>query len=407
MFENYKIITVTHQHLNVEDIAQFTILREDLSTNEDKLACLGEVLGTKELMYLNTCNRVTFIFHGSQLIDDEFLIHFFKLINPNISTQNISSISKYVQVFEGQEAAEHLFQVAASMESLVIGEREIFRQLREAYQTSLDLGYVGDHMRILEKFMVTTAKKVYAKTAIGENPVSVVSLAIKKFIASKPKPNSKILLIGAGETNTLVGKFLAKYNFQDVSIFNRSLDNAAQLTEILKAQAYHLSDLANHTSGFDAIFICTASTKPIIDINLYRSLIQRDDSLKTIVDLSVPHNVDQNVIEQYKIDYIDIESLRILAEQNLNLRKAELTKAKSIVDIAVVEFTIACQNRKIEKMLRFIPKEIEVLKSHALDTVYKNKIEQLDPTSQALIKEMMNYMAKKCVAVPMRLAKNQ
>jgi len=407
MLNRFKIITITHQHLNVEDIAQFAMHRSDLSNYDDKLHFLSELLSTKELVYLNTCNRVSYIFYGDQALDKNFLIDFFSKINPEISKLKLESILKYVQCLEDTEAIDHLFKVAASMESMVVGEREIFRQLRDAFNESQKHGYIGDHLRLLERHFVTTAKEVYANTAIGQNPVSIVSLAIQKFLENIDDRDSKILLIGAGETNSLVGKFLSKYQFRNITIFNRSLDNAQALRTMLNADAFHLTELEHFTEGFDAIFICTAASKPIINSDIYRSLVQRDDSKKIIVDLSVPHNVEHNVIEQNDITYIDIEQLRALAEHNLNLRKGELEKAKVITNKCLAEFSTSIQHRQIEKMLTFIPKEIEQVKVHALENVYKDKIDALDPEAKTLIKEMMDYMAKKSVAIPMKLAKNK
>jgi len=407
MLDQFKIITITHQHLNVEDIAQFAIHRADLPNIKDKLHFLSELLSTKEIVYLNTCNRVSYIFHGEQKLDKAFLIDFFSKINPDISQLKLESVLKYVQCLEDKEAVDHLFKVAASMESMVVGEREIFRQLREAFNASKAHGFIDDQLRLLERHFVTTAKAVYAKTGIGKNPVSIVSLAMKKFLEFVDDRESKILLIGAGETNSLVGKFLAKYQFKNVTIFNRSLDNAQTLRTMLGAEAFHLTELKNHVDGFDAIFICTAAAKPIIDSDIYRSLLQRDTNKKIIVDLSVPHNVEHQVIEQNDIEYIDIEQLRALAEHNLNLRKGELEKAKVITNKCLADFSTSFQHRQIEKMLTFIPKEIEQVKQHALENVYKQKIEALDPDAQVLIKEMMDYMAKKSVAIPMKLSKTK
>ena len=405
MIQHFKIITVTHQHLNVEDIAQFAIHSDELSSNEDKLDFLSQLLSTKEIVYLNTCNRVSYIFHGDIALNKDFLVSFFTQINPKMSEQKLAGILKYIQCLEGQSAIDHLFKVASSMESMVVGEREIFRQLRESFNVSNKLGYIGDHIRLLERHFVTTAKEVYANTAIGENPVSIVSLAMNKFLERIEDREARILLIGAGETNTLVGKFLSKYQFTNITIFNRSLDNASNLRQFLGAEAYHLSELKEYNKGFDAIFICTASSKPIINNDIYRSLLQRDEGEKTIVDLSVPHNVEHNVMLENKTHYIDIEQLRVLAEHNLNLRKGELSKAKKITDKCLNEFSTAVQNRQIERMLTFIPKEIQQVKKHALENVFKQKIETLDPEAKLLINEMMDYMAKKSVAIPMKLAK--
>ena len=132
---------------------------------------------------------------------------------------------------------------------------------------------------------------------------------------------------------------------------------------------------------------------------------RRDQSEKVIVDLSVPHNVDDDVLESYNINYIDIETLRNLAETNMNLRRTELTKAQSYVQDKLQAFNKAIIDRQIEKMLQFLPSQIQDIKKQAVDEVYRHRLDQLDPQSKALVIEMMDYMAKKCVAAPMKLAR--
>jgi len=405
MINHFKILTVTHQNLNVEDISRFTVDRSDWDTNEKVYQGLSQLLEAQELVYISTCNRVTYLFHSETNWSSTDLGSFFSAINPRFDLQNAQEAAKYVQYFEGSEAIEHLFRVSASMESLVIGEREIFRQIRQSFQTSQNLGFINDNFRLLDKHMVSCAKQVYAQTGIGENPVSVVSLAIQKFKELDLDLDSKILIVGAGETNTLAAKFLKKYGYTNAVIFNRSLDNAVDLQNLLDAPAYHLSELAQYDKGFDAIFICTASTKPLIDSKLYQHLIGRDQSEKVIVDLSVPHNVDDDVLESYNINYIDIETLRNLAETNMNLRRTELTKAQSYVQDKLQAFNKAIIDRQIEKMLQFLPSQIQDIKKQAVDEVYRHRLDQLDPQSKALVIEMMDYMAKKCVAAPMKLAR--
>ena len=129
------------------------------------------------------------------------------------------------------------------MDSLVIGEREIFRQFRVAYEKCQAGGLTSDYLRILEKATVTTAKEVYHSTKIGEKALSIVSLAINALLKNQVSRDSRILLVGAGETNSLVGKFLKKYQFRNIKIYNRSLHNAAELSNELNAESYHIQDL--------------------------------------------------------------------------------------------------------------------------------------------------------------------
>lgn len=406
LLNNYKVITVTHHSLNISDLGSFYITPHADESREDAIRRLKSTFGIAEWLYLETCNRVCFIFYADIQIDADFLRKFFQAVNPALHQEIINKIQKFVSHYEGEQAIKHVFELAASMDSLIVGEREIFRQFRKAYNYSVDNGFSGDRLRLLEKATVATAKEVYSKTKIGEKALSVVSLAIQALLKKDVQPDDKILLVGSGETNTLVGKFLVKHQFSNVAIYNRSIDNASELSSMLNAPSYHLREL-DECGKFDIIIICTAANQAIIDTSLYQKMIGNDNTQKVIIDLSVPRNVSEEVVDQFDIDYVDIESLRQLSEQNLHFRKLELEKARPIIFKNISEFQTLFQQRQLEKVLSKVPNEIEAIKERALEKVYKQRIEALDDSSQSLVREMMEYMAKKCVSVPMKITREE
>lgn len=405
MIDNFHIITLTHQTINVDQIGHFVVKHQTKEELKDKLVSIKEQFGIEELVYLATCNRVSYIFYREEELQEEFIEAFFLHINVDLESSQHQAISKFVRQYSGMSAINHLFELSSSIDSLVVGEREIFRQYREAYRQSVEWGIAGDHLRVLDKSAVATAKEVYAKTKIGEKPLSIVSLAIKRMLELNANANQRVLLIGAGETNRLVGKFLLKYGFSDITIFNRSLDNAQELSQTLGAQAYHISELAHYDKGFDILVICTGSTEPIISEQIYSQLIHRDTAKKIVIDLSVPHNVDTRVQRAFDMHYINIEQLRSLAEQNLEHRKQEIGAAKKIIKGKLFEFQKVYQQRQIEKAFRQIPEEMKAVKERAVNGVYAKKLDELDADTKALILEMMDYMEKKCVSIPMKVAK--
>ncbi len=402
---NLQIITITHQNLSVEELKHFVIQPSESNPVHTTLSRLKDLFDIDEILYLNTCNRISFVVVRDQAIDEHWVQRFFSQINPSLPQEILDRLHKYVDTFTGLKAIKHLYQVASSVDSLVVGEREIFRQFREAYRYAVQYQLCGDYLRLVEQATVNTAKYIYTHTKIGERPVSVASLTFKKMLDSEVNPESKVLLIGAGETNRNVARFMKKQGFSDVTVFNRSLNNASNVAELLKAPAYHLSDLADYKSGFDCIIVCTASTKPIVDIEIYKGLLQGDESHKVIVDLSVPRNVDPLVIDQYDNTYIDIESIRSLADENMQFRKTEMQHALLIIDEKAEEFDTALQMRRLEKALKSVPSEIKSIKETAIEQVFKKEIDRLDDDSKSLVLKMLDYMEKKCIAAPIKVAK--
>lgn len=405
MLDNFKILTITHHNLNVDEIGHFVIHNEGREDLAKKLHSLKKDAKLDEIIYLSTCNRVSFICYSNEDFNIDYVKSFFQFVNPSLEDDKLKKISKFVDVYSGSKAVNHLFEVASSMDSLVVGEREIFRQFRDAYAMSLDMALVNDNLRMLENATVKAAKEVYDKTKIGEKPLSIVSLAVQSLMNTGISRDARLLIVGAGETNTLFAKFLKKYSFSNVCIFNRSLDNAAQLVELLEAKAFHLSELATFDKGFDVLIVCTAATSAIIDASIYRNLVQKEISEKIVIDLSVPNNVAEDVVESFDMNYIDIEELRSLSQENLAFRKKEVHAARVLLRGQLIAFNNQFQQRQIEKALNSVPAEIKQIKERALTKVYNQQIAELDDNAQALILEMMDYMEKKCIGVPMKAAK--
>ena len=403
MVENYKIITITHHDLNVNELERFVVKNDD--DINIKLSQIKTANQLDELQYLSTCNRVAYLFYTKQEVSDTFLKSFFTTVNPDLTLENFSSLKKFIKVHQGAQAIQHYFAVASSLESLVIGEREILRQCKDSYLSSSESKLTGDHLRILNEYMITAAKDVYSNTRIGEKPVSIVSLAIQKLLRSHINPNDRILLIGAGETIQLVSKFLVKHQFSNIAVFNRSLDNAQKLTEMLSAKAFHLSELKTFTNGFDCIIACTGATKTIVTPDMYEALLRGDTDKKLIIDLAVPNNVDRSIGSRFDAEIIDIENLRELADKNMQFRQTEVGEASAILGNHVEEFQCIHRQRQIEKSLTGLPAEINAVKKRAIEQVYSKELEQLDDNTKSLIHDMMSYMEKKCIGIPMRLAK--
>ncbi|MFT6808477.1 MAG: glutamyl-tRNA reductase [Saprospiraceae bacterium] len=404
MLNYFKLITVTHKNLDTEELSHFVIRHENENELVDKLQAIKEDFKQDEIFYLATCNRIVILLFGHHSIDKESAIDLFLHINPELQYGEHLNLAKVISHHVGLTAINHLLEVTSSIDSLVVGEREIFRQFRDAYKFCSSKGLCGDNMRILQQSAVKASKAVYTKTGIGTKPVSVASLAIQEFLKRNLDKSAKILLIGAGETNTKIGRFLKKHEYTNLVIFNRSLNNARELSEELNAEAQYLTDLENYVDPFEAIFAATSSQEALITPALW-SKINPHQEVKTIIDLSIPHNVSPQVNALPSVDYISIDSIRQIAEENLVFRNSNIASARAILREYLDEFTNLFERRKVERAFKKLPNEIKEIKHRALDLIYKDQIATLPPETQALISEIASYMEKKCVAAPIKLAK--
>lgn len=407
MLGGYKILTITHRNANLQKIGDFVVQNTDADTAQTKLQALKAAFGIEELLYLSTCNRVMYFFYTKAVVDEAFISNFFYFINPNLKNSDTNdSIAKLITLHEDDLAIRHLYEVAASIDSLVIGEREILRQLREAFEQSKAWGLTGDNIRLAMRTTVEIAKEVYAQTRIGEKPISIVSLSIKKLLATNLSKDARILMIGAGQTNLLVAKFLKKHGYTNVFVFNRTLKRAQNIANLLGGKAFLLEDLENYTEGFDGMIVCTGSTSAIITQKLYKKLLGTDTRQKVVVDLSVPYNVASDVVRDFDIEYIEIEGLRQLANKNMAFREREVTKVIEILNVRLEEFRSLYQQRIIERAMKQLPIEIKAIKQKAIDEIFKKELDTVDDDAKALILKMLTYMEKRCISIPMLAAKN-
>lgn len=405
MLEGYKILTVTHRDIHINEISNYVLPVTDFETGSEKLNALKESFGLSEIMYVATCNRVMYFFYTEKELDKNFSFRFFQKVNPELSANDLFLLPKKIKSYSGEAALKHLHEVSASVDSLVIGEREILRQLRESYETCRVAGLTGDKIRLAMQSAVAGAKSVYGKTRIGEKPVSIVSLAMKELTRKNLPEDARILMVGAGQTNRLVAQFLAKFHFRHFYVYNRSIENAQNVADLLAGKADTLDNLPNHKEGFDCLIVCTGSTKAVVDVELYGKLLNGDTTKKVVIDLSVPYNVDKEVFEKYDAHHIEIDGLRLLAKENLSFREKEVVHAKVLLNETLLEFRAVFRERQLALAMRHVPTEIKAIKAHAMNTVFRKKMDTLDDDSRAIVEEMLAYMEKRCISIPMQAAK--
>lgn len=407
MLERYKIITVTHKRINLKEISRFVV-----HTACDEMLCvrlqeLKQQFGLEELYYLATCNRILYFFISDQAFDANFAARFLLAANPHLSNDVLNHIDDKALLLEGMDAIDHFYGVAASIDSMVIGERQILGQVRDAYNRCHSWGLTGDSLRLAIQHAIVAAKGIYSRTRIGEKPVSIVSLAIQQMMRAKLAQDARIVIVGAGQTNQLVGKFLAKYGFTNTRVFNRTVGKAEQLAATIgeNASAHPLSQLATYEGGFDCLIVTTGATQPVITHSLYRQLLGGEKARKIVIDLSIPHNVDEAVCQQFPMQYIEIEGLRVLAKDNLAFREKELHQAKRLLVEYLSEFPTLYKQRQLELAMRTVPTEIKAVRQKAVNEVFRKEVEVLDETTRELVDRMLSYMEKKCIGIPMRAAR--
>lgn len=401
--EYLKIIAFTHKHIDLQSLGKLVICDQTL---DDRLKNIQDVLGVKEIFYVGTCNRVEFVFTSASLIDKDFIRRFLTVLDMGLPERYMDDFISKVSVYEKVEAFNHLLRTSCSLESLVVGEKEILAQVRRAYEACRVSGFTGDYMRMIMNRVVKTAKEVYTNTNISKNPVSVVSLAYRKLRDLKMcSSDARLLIIGAGETNRNLAQYLKKHKYTNFSVFNRSLENAESLAAELNGRAYPLSALENYSEGFDVIITCTGATEPILTEEIYQKLLNGDTGKKVIVDLAVPNDTAPEVPLKFPVHFIEVESLKEIARRNIQERYNELVHAEQIIAENIKDFELVLRQREIEIAMSIVPQKIKEIKQTAINGVFAEEINDLDEKSRMVLERVVNYMEKKYISVPMVMAK--
>lgn len=396
-------IAFTHKTVGVDDIGRFHL--ED-AMRDDRLQQLKNAAGLDELMYLSTCNRVEFLFCSEGTPDTAFLRNFFQAFRPEWTATAIDEALEQATVFNGENALRHLFSVASSLDSLVVGEREIITQVRNAYEQSNKAGLTGDTIRLAVKKTIETAKSVYTNTQIAHNPVSVVSLAYRRLRELNVKLDARFLFVGAGVTNSAMAKYLKKHGFKNFTVFNRTLANAETLAAALGGEAFSLDALTGFDKGFDVIVTCTGAEGAVITPAIYRALCGDDRSRKIVIDLAVPNDLDPQILSEYDVNLIAVNNLQDVANENLKEREKELSACHQIVEEGIEAFRMELRTRLVERAMSEVPKKVKEIRDTAVNNVFAREIEQLDESSKDLLDRVMAYMEKKYISVPMKMAKD-
>ncbi|MFM7757314.1 MAG: glutamyl-tRNA reductase [Crocinitomicaceae bacterium] len=394
----------THKNLPVETLGLLHIEQENY---ENRLKEAKNNFDLSELYYLSTCNRVEFAFvtEGDLTDPHQHARNLLTEIYPNISEESFNLLIENAIFHKGIDVVEHLISVAASIDSMVVGEREIITQVRKAFETCHAAGLTGDKLRLVMKQVLETAKKVYSQTSISQKPVSVVSLAYQELKRFQIPLNARIVVIGSGATNTTLCRFLKKHGFRKFSVFNRTLSNAEKLAQELGGTAHKLNELEQFTEGFDVLVTCTSSDHHIVNQELYQTLLNGDTSKKIIIDLAIPQDIDPFVLDQFSVHYISIAHLQKVSNENLKIRQGELSRVHEIIQKALVEFDNLYKERKVELVMQEVPEEVKKIKDFALNEVFKTELQNLDPQSRELLEKIVGYMEKKYISGPMKKAK--
>jgi glutamyl-tRNA reductase len=403
MLEHFHILAFTHKNMEVSEVGKLHI---ETDKQKELLTAFKNEMKLDELMFLSTCNRVEFLFTTKEDVDANFLFHFFKKLYHHYEPTQIDFFVETAELHSGIQSIAHILQVASSIDSMIVGEREIITQVRNAFEASKSMGLTGDFIRLVMRHTVETAKKVYTETSIANKPVSVVALAYHTLRDMNISLDARVLMIGAGMTNSNMAKFLKKHGFKNFAVFNRTVLKAENLANELHGEGFGLDALRTYSKGFDIIITCTGAESPVITPEIYQQLLQAETSRKVVIDIAIPHDLDAEIVKKHNVTHISIDYLQKISDKNLQERSKEIVHVEQIIEDAIASFQYIHRMRKVEIAMREVPNMVKDIRSTAVNEVFKKELQTLDDDSREVLDKIIGYMEKKYMSMPMKLAKD-
>lgn len=395
-------IAFTHRRFDVSKIGILHIEEIDQSL---RLINVKEKFNIQELLFISTCNRVELSFFTAETVNNTWLFDLMQTLYPSLSPSAITDYLLNLELYQHDKAVEHVFSVASSIDSMIVGEREIITQVRRAHEHCRKIGLSGDRFRLLMQQVIETAKKVYTETSIATKPVSVVSLAYHHLRKLAISLDARILIVGSGVTNSTMSQYLKKHGFKRFTVFNRTLKNAQRLAEELQSNAYGLDELTRFKEGFDVIITCTGADHHIITPAIYESLLNGEKDKKIVIDIAIPQDLHPSILAEHSLTYISVDVLQKVANQNLKERKKEIDHVLQIIEQSLAVFQTKIKERHVELVMKSVPKQVKDIKTSAVNHVFKAEIENMDAQSREVLEKVIGYMEKKYISGPMKLAK--
>jgi glutamyl-tRNA reductase len=400
---NLVLIGLNHRtaELDFRQLAAFNAV--ELPEALKQLASRSNIL---ESMIISTCNRVEILSNVDQQDGgiqsmESFLSEFRKV--------PLSDLQTRLYRYSNDQAVRHVFRVAGSLDSMILGEPQILGQIKSCYSAAVAARTIGTYLNGLLQAAFRTAKRVRTETSIGEYPVSAGSAAVelaRKIFDDLHKKS--ILIVGAGEMGEAAVRHLASDGIKAIYVANRSLDASKELAARFHGAAVPFSELPEWIARIDIIITSTGASEILIDRSMVQKIMHGRKNVPLVfIDISVPRNVDPGVGAIDNVFCYDIDDLGTVVEANQHERIKAADAAEKIVEQEVREFYAKLKSLKVAPVVVQIQSRIEEICQAELQRCLNKIGPQESPKVQELELMISRIAAKIAHPLVMQLRKDQ
>lgn len=392
---NILVIGLNHKSADVE-------VREKLAFDGQKLQegllALHKLPDIKEAIILSTCNRVEIYSNVKDPVKafdtvKAFLSEFHGLEN--------AALERSLYIHKDHEAVKHVFRVASSLDSMVVGEPQILGQLKDAFEFALAKKTTGILLNRLMKKSISVAKRVRTETKIAENAVSIsfaaVELARKIFTDLSEK---SFMLLGAGEMAELAARHMMSFGVKKVIVANRTFERGYELAKELNGRAVKFEEFLHEAVHTDIIICSTGAPAYVLrKEEMQKVMKERKQKPAFIIDISVPRNIDPEINNLDNVYLYDVDDLQGVVDTNILERKKEAEKAENIIEKEIDSFQKWVSSLDSVPTVIALRKKAETIKKEELERLI-NKFPELGEKERKAIEYMASVITNKLIHPP-------
>jgi glutamyl-tRNA reductase len=383
---------LNHRTAPVEVRENLAFRIEDLAP---ALAILRNAVGAREAMILSTCNRVEVTATFDTAGPSEEAIAAFLAETHGVAA---GSLAAHIYSYEERQAIRHLFRVASSLDSMVIGEPQILGQLKQAYAQAREHGAIGGYLDTVLTRAFSVAKRVRTETEIGQNAVSVGYAAVelaKQIFGSLHKKT--VLIAGAGKMSESTAKHLERAGVTDILITNRTAERADQMAQVFRGRVIPYEDFPGRLDEADIVIASSAAPGYLLTCEQIKRAIEiRRNRPMFFIDIAVPRNIDPAANDIEHAFVYDIDDLQRVVDENLEGRSEVAKRAEAIVEEEVERLLARLRARDVTPTIVGLQEQLEAVRSAELAR-FKGKLGALtreqEEAIEALTRGIINKIA--------------
>ena len=355
---------------------------------------------------LSTCNRMEIY-----SVTEDVAIGINQLkeyIETTLKSSRATNIDQYIYTLNGNAVAEHLFSVAAGLDSIALGESEIIGQVTKALQAAGEAGTIDPSLSRMFHAALRTSRRIRKETALGRNRISISSLGVKELQNIVGDLSGlHVLLVGAGETGRLTANALRRYGADEIVVSSRSFERGSVLAEELGSSQVTFEKIPETLVGCDMLITCTASADPIITVETIRSVMdERPGRPLNILDVGMPRDVDPTVAEVSGVTLISLSELQLKSRENWALRESASAQARELIIDGISRFKERLTGIDCEPVVRSLGARTERMRREEVEQTLARMGGLTDQQAQ-LLEKMTRSLVRRILADPINFLRSE